>query len=284
MAGSGRSWYYKRGEKKYGPVSTVQLQKAAQNGMLLPTDLLWREGMKVWAPASKLKGLSFGPPAVHAPSHDEPEPLSPRSGSSSASAQASLESEGDLLSMLPPPDPALLAMQAARDKPVVVDKPSPSPRRMYEQQFESSRSADIEPAGILRRYVALVLDSFAAGLISLLLYIPALILLEMLITTSAEEAREAALELGMLIAVNAVRVIYFIVADALPGGASPGKRMLGMTVVDTHGQPLSTGQALVRGVVKVIGLVLTIPLFVACFTSRKQAMHDLCVGSVVVRG
>lgn len=50
-------WTYSRGGTDYGPVSSVELAELAKNGQLLPTDLLWREGMSEWKPASSFPKL-----------------------------------------------------------------------------------------------------------------------------------------------------------------------------------------------------------------------------------
>jgi len=53
-------WFYMKGADKHGPVSTSELRALAQNGQLLPTDLVWREGMKDWKRAGKIAGLFDG--------------------------------------------------------------------------------------------------------------------------------------------------------------------------------------------------------------------------------
>jgi len=58
MAGE---WYYSRNETSIGPVSAHELKNLAAQGALLPTDLIWKDGMKTWVPARKFKELIFGP-------------------------------------------------------------------------------------------------------------------------------------------------------------------------------------------------------------------------------
>jgi len=53
-------WFYMKGADKRGPVSTSKLRELAKNGQLLPTDLVWREGMKDWKRAGKIAGLFDG--------------------------------------------------------------------------------------------------------------------------------------------------------------------------------------------------------------------------------
>jgi len=51
-------WFYTRdGKSKAGPVSSAQLLVLARSGQLLPTDMVWKEGMAQWMPASRIKRL-----------------------------------------------------------------------------------------------------------------------------------------------------------------------------------------------------------------------------------
>jgi hypothetical protein len=55
-------WYCNCSGKNFGPFNDAQLRQLAAGGQLKPTDLVWKDGMRVWEPASKLRGL-FPPPA-----------------------------------------------------------------------------------------------------------------------------------------------------------------------------------------------------------------------------
>ncbi|NBT35743.1 MAG: DUF4339 domain-containing protein [Betaproteobacteria bacterium] len=69
-------WYYSTKGTRLGPVAPPELKRLADSGQLLPTDLVWKEGLKNWVAASKVKGL-FAIPAG-------PPPL-PQGGSAAAS-------------------------------------------------------------------------------------------------------------------------------------------------------------------------------------------------------
>lgn len=58
-------WYITRHGATSGPYSSRDLATFAASGHLLPTDLVWKDGMTEWQPAARLKGL-FGPPPVPA--------------------------------------------------------------------------------------------------------------------------------------------------------------------------------------------------------------------------
>ena len=78
---AGDQWYYSKGDEKHGPVMTAQLRELAAKGELARTDLIWREGMAEWTPASQAKGLfpqQGGPPPL--PSGSAPQPPQPPAG------------------------------------------------------------------------------------------------------------------------------------------------------------------------------------------------------------
>jgi hypothetical protein len=84
-------WYYAKDEQQHGPVTPAQLKSLSNSGKLLPTDLVWKEGMGDWAPASDVKGLFTFVPVPPPPPADlaageevaETSKASPTSGSSS---------------------------------------------------------------------------------------------------------------------------------------------------------------------------------------------------------
>jgi len=45
-------WYYASNKQQQGPVSLDELKKLARTGVLKPSDLVWKEGMKEWLRAS----------------------------------------------------------------------------------------------------------------------------------------------------------------------------------------------------------------------------------------
>jgi len=62
--------------------------------------------------------------------------------------------------------------------------------------------------------------------------------------------------------------------------ATPGKRAWGIIVSNSEGIGLSPQLALLRVVTQITGL----GYLVALFTPRKQGLHDLIAGTVVVPG
>ena len=71
-------WYYTESGARHGPVSTDELKRLAAEGLLAPTELIWKPGMPEWTPASRAKGL-FGkdavPPELPPGADDGPPPV-----------------------------------------------------------------------------------------------------------------------------------------------------------------------------------------------------------------
>jgi len=60
------SWYFSRGAERFGPYSQHQIEELVWREKLLPTDLLWHEGMEAGRPAGSFGGL-FPTPTPPAP-------------------------------------------------------------------------------------------------------------------------------------------------------------------------------------------------------------------------
>jgi hypothetical protein len=77
-------WYYSSNATQMGPVTDAELRAMLASGKVSSTDMVWREGMKDWLPASSVPGLCVMPqaggnlyqPPVHPGSYDAPVPTS----------------------------------------------------------------------------------------------------------------------------------------------------------------------------------------------------------------
>ncbi len=77
-------WFYSKNGEQYGPVEAHQLQQLASTGRLGVQDLVWKNGMPEWLPASRVKGLfpqrvlaASPPPLPASPAHFDGE-MQPR--------------------------------------------------------------------------------------------------------------------------------------------------------------------------------------------------------------
>jgi len=77
--------------------------------------------------------------------------------------------------------------------------------------------------------------------------------------------------------------VYYTAFESSAWQATPGKRILGLYVTDLNGQRISVGRALLRNIARQISGFLFIGYVMAGFTEKKQALHDLIAGCLVVR-
>jgi len=90
-----QQWFYAKQGKQIGPVPLEQLQKAVAGGEVLPTDLVWTEGMPQWTPAGQVKALAGNAPRAAGqpvpptpPAAAKPRPAEPAAPSPAAPAAA----------------------------------------------------------------------------------------------------------------------------------------------------------------------------------------------------
>jgi uncharacterized RDD family membrane protein YckC len=77
---------------------------------------------------------------------------------------------------------------------------------------------------------------------------------------------------------------YYVIFESSPLRGTLGKFALGLYVADTHGDPISFVRAVFRNFFKTFStLVLGVGWLMAAFTPRKQALHDLLAGTLVLR-
>lgn len=79
-------------------------------------------------------------------------------------------------------------------------------------------------------------------------------------------------------------LLYWPLMESSGRQATFGKQLLGLQVSDFSGQRLSFVRALLRTLAKIISAIpLCIGFLLAAFTSRKQALHDIIVSTLVLR-
>ena len=139
--------------------------------------------------------------------------------------------------------------------------------------------AGVEYAGFWRRFGAFVLDVAAVLLIGFGLSIIIPILLAPLVGLPSD------LQIVLSIALFWVIVpwLYWAVMESSSRQATLGKSYLDIVVTDVDGGRISFARASARYWARVpSGLILLAGFFMAGFTSRKQALHDILTNCLVV--
>lgn len=52
-------WYYSKSDKQFGPISFSKLRNLVSANQLLPTDMIWKEGMDKWVTANTVQELFY---------------------------------------------------------------------------------------------------------------------------------------------------------------------------------------------------------------------------------
>ena len=78
--------------------------------------------------------------------------------------------------------------------------------------------------------------------------------------------------------------LYYALMESSERQATFGKLALGLRVTDLEGNRISFGRATVRYFAKILSaIILLIGYIMAAFTEKKQALHDMLAGTLVLR-
>jgi uncharacterized RDD family membrane protein YckC len=78
--------------------------------------------------------------------------------------------------------------------------------------------------------------------------------------------------------------LYYAYQESSPKQATLGKQALGISVTDLEGKRISFGRATGRHFAKWLSaLILLIGYIMAGFTEKKQGLHDIVAGTLVVK-
>jgi uncharacterized RDD family membrane protein YckC len=140
-------------------------------------------------------------------------------------------------------------------------------------------------AGFWLRFVAAFVDGL---LLMIILFV--VIVIERAVFALGDASPGAAANQNPLLAfvLNLVNIViiwlYFAKQESGPKRATPGKSLLGLQVTDLNGQRIGFGRATGRFFGKYISeIILFIGFMMAGFTERKQALHDIMAGCLVIK-
>ncbi len=141
-------------------------------------------------------------------------------------------------------------------------------------------------SGVWRRFIAWCIDRTIINLSLFLLSVP------LLFMTSVAGMMMFPMVLPMsgLVGIGLGGVwlfadwLYFAAFESSSRGATIGKKWMGVRVTDADGNRLSFGRASLRYFSKILSaLPMMLGFVMAFFTEKKQALHDLIAGTIVVR-
>ncbi len=153
----------------------------------------------------------------------------------------------------------------------------------------------VEYAGFWVRFLAFLIDNAVMGVGFVLILIPLIFLTGLGGIIGEihpnEDLNDAGIFMlfGLLFLAATVSLLwtwlYHALMESSEWQATVGKRLLGLVVTDMAGQRVSFGRATGRHFAKIITNM--VPAFIgyimAGFTERKQALHDMLAGCLVLR-
>jgi len=155
--------------------------------------------------------------------------------------------------------------------------------------------APIGYAGFWLRLVAHLIDSFVLTIPLVLIVVFLIIVTGLSVVLQELHPGESAEEIFAAIGVGFILLgagvltlatwLYYAIFESSTWQATPGKKALGLFVTDINGDRISFARASGRFFAKMIsGLIpFAIGYIMAGFTAKKQALHDIIAGCLVLR-
>ncbi len=162
-------------------------------------------------------------------------------------------------------------------------------------------------AGFWKRFFAYVIDSFILNIIMGIIFIPIFLIFGVSLfqefgdpgnfqynsvsyAQNMNSVDEVALVSAVLFFVffaiigsTIISWLYFALMESSSKKATLGKMALGLIVTDMNGVRLTFGRATGRFFGKILsGIILNIGFIMAAFTEKKQALHDILAGTLVL--
>jgi uncharacterized RDD family membrane protein YckC len=151
-------------------------------------------------------------------------------------------------------------------------------------------------AGFWLRFVAIIIDGIIIGVVQSFLIVPILAAAGFSFASGIQSGEMSEAEaigmIGTLMATMGttilisytIGILYFTLMEASKFQATVGKLALGLIVTDLNGGKLDFTKALVRNLCKIISsMILYIGYIMAGFTDKKQGLHDMIAGTLVLK-
>ena len=147
------------------------------------------------------------------------------------------------------------------------------------------------------RFVALLIDSVIVGCINFIVVAPIMGILGLGVASQVQDGQPISEEqaVGMIaglmagifsamLAVWIISLLYFAIMESSKAQASVGKMAMGIKVTDLDGNRVSFGKAFLRSIGKVLSqMIMYIGYLMAAFTEKKQGLHDIIAGTLVLK-
>ncbi len=264
-----RYWYGIDGERQ-GPVSLEEIHEMVRGGRLRPTDYIWNEEHQVWTRVTDFLGVSEGKA-----------PPPPREGPGFGTTRDGAGVDADFEDSPPSPERDTAGARrhdhAERHQHGWGDEGD-------DAGYAAGWSGAPEYAGFWTRVGAHLIDSFLLSAIGMVWFFLAMALglLDNFMALESGGAADDIFEIwdSFPFSYYAVSIIIAWVYEATfissSWMATPGKRAMGIVVVNAEGGRCGFGQASIRYILKMIFASFTFGMsyLVIAFTEKKQGLHD----------
>lgn len=259
MSAANDEWYYAQNGQRIGPVSLAAVQTLLSRGALGVEDYVWTEGMANWSPVGTVPelsaatvGVTTATPTVAQPPQQQP---------------------------------------AGYPQPAYGGYTSPYPQQGLGTvgYYTPPSMGGLPYAGFWLRFVAFLLDQLILmGVMMGVGFVVGMFVGVASVNSGGRSpgAKSAAalVPLAMNLVSFVATFLYYTLQEAGSAQATFGKRAAGIIVTNDSGNRISYGQAVGRFFGKWISwIILGFGFFMAGWTQRKQALHDMMAGTLVVR-
>jgi len=147
-------------------------------------------------------------------------------------------------------------------------------------------------AGFWLRFVALIIDGLLLYFVGMILFLPFAASMGMgmrgMMTGRPPDPQALFPMIHAMLRLTLLRTVlhwlYYSLLESSAWQATLGKKALGLEVTDLDGNRISFGRATGRFFAKFIStIILFIGYIMAGFTEKKQALHDILAGTLVIR-
>lgn len=146
--------------------------------------------------------------------------------------------------------------------------------------LEEGRGGPVVYAGFLPRLGAAILDSV---FLTLLTFVPGLAIgFGAVMLLGPNEGEVVARGLGQLVGF-VLGIAYYVGLETSEKRGTWGKQIIGIQVTDMDGRRIGVGRATGRYFAKILSGCTIVGWLLPLFTEKKQALHDLIAGTLVVR-
>lgn len=243
------AWHYAEGGQRIGPLTDEEFQAAVARGKVSAATLVWRDGMKDWAPFATT-GFALGSPSA-----------SPHGGAVVCAECGRLYPEEETI--------------AYAGKRVCGGCKAVFFQRIKEG---GALPGEFTYGGFWIRFAAKFLDGIILSMISFAIQIP---IAGLTATDDPESALGPFLVIYLLGLLVGIAYPTFFLGKF---GATPGKMAAGLKVVRPDGEPITYLRAFGRYFAEMISsLILFVGYIMAAFDDEKRALHDRMCDTRVIR-